>query len=275
MNSDSLLLYFFFTCDRGALGEYRSNPFTLDNPSRISKGSQLQFYDNSRGVSTAELGRSGSSNADHGFQNSRTHSTDLLANLPSLGAPFELDTEKAKSYSRLSANQWHRPVQQQRIATWSDSRSAWAEEGFWMGGKHVKGKKRKKPRLPKVNTTLEDTMEEGVGEEEEDGEEAEEEEVLDHREVESDIDGWRKAKEVGVRRYDHIPSNPDPCSYICHIFYRRSYHDLNSLRSTKVLNVEQMRIDVELCAQVLIMMRREEHLRNVVACLEVCVILAV
>jgi len=30
-----------------------------------------------------------------------------------------------------------------------------------------------------------------------------------------------------------------------------------------------MKLDVELCAQVLIMVRREEHLRNVVACLEV------
>ncbi len=54
-----------------------------------------------------------------------------------------------------------------------------------------------------------------------------------------------------------------------HLFTRRSYHDLDSLRSVKVLRPEQMRIDVELCAQVLVMMRREEHLRNVVACLEV------
>lgn len=50
---------------------------------------------------------------------------------------------------------------------------------------------------------------------------------------------------------------------------RRSYHDLDSLRAIKVLSPERMKLDVELCAQVLIMVRREEHLRNVVACLEV------
>lgn len=50
---------------------------------------------------------------------------------------------------------------------------------------------------------------------------------------------------------------------------RRSYHDLDSLRTIQVLSPERMKLDVELCAQVLIMARREEHLRNVVACLEV------
>lgn len=209
MNSDSLpfSFLFIFTYDLGVLGEYRSNPFTLDNPSRISKGSQFQFYDNSRGVSTAELGRSGSSNADHGIQNLKNQSPNLLANLPPLGAPFEFDTERAKSYSRLSVDQWHKPVQQQRIATWSDSRSAWAEEGIWMAGKQVKGRKRRKARSVKDKTTLEDTVEEGDGEGKE--EEEDDDGVLDQREVESDNDGWRKTKKPGLRRYDHLTSSLD------------------------------------------------------------------
>jgi hypothetical protein len=36
-----------------------------------------------------------------------------------------------------------------------------------------------------------------------------------------------------------------------------------------VLTAERMKIDVEIAGQVLIMARREQHLRNVVACLEV------
>lgn len=50
---------------------------------------------------------------------------------------------------------------------------------------------------------------------------------------------------------------------------RRSFHDLPSLRGMRMQNLEQMRVDVELCGQLLIMARREEHLRNVMACLQV------
>ncbi|KAF8640106.1 hypothetical protein AX17_001342 [Amanita inopinata Kibby_2008] len=50
---------------------------------------------------------------------------------------------------------------------------------------------------------------------------------------------------------------------------RRSFHDLRSLQDILILTPEQMRIDVELCSQVLIMLRRQEHLRNIVACLQV------
>ena len=50
---------------------------------------------------------------------------------------------------------------------------------------------------------------------------------------------------------------------------RRSFHDLSSLRDMRVLKIEQMQVDVELCGQLLIMARREEHLQNVLACLEV------
>ena len=50
---------------------------------------------------------------------------------------------------------------------------------------------------------------------------------------------------------------------------RRSFHDLGSLRDTPVLTPEQMRIDVELCGQMLIMIRRQEHLQNIISCLQV------
>ncbi|PFH52744.1 hypothetical protein AMATHDRAFT_1795 [Amanita thiersii Skay4041] len=50
---------------------------------------------------------------------------------------------------------------------------------------------------------------------------------------------------------------------------RRSFHDLNSLEDMIILTPEQMRIDVELCGQMLVMLRRQEHLRNVIACLQV------
>lgn len=50
---------------------------------------------------------------------------------------------------------------------------------------------------------------------------------------------------------------------------RRSFHDLSSLRDMRVLTPERMRIDVELCGQMLIMTRREQHLLNVLACLQV------
>ncbi|KAF9009063.1 hypothetical protein BDQ17DRAFT_1422232 [Cyathus striatus] len=50
---------------------------------------------------------------------------------------------------------------------------------------------------------------------------------------------------------------------------RRSFHDMESFRGMHILRPEQMRIDVELCGQMLIISRREEHLRNVMECLEV------
>ncbi|KAF7352772.1 hypothetical protein MVEN_01243800 [Mycena venus] len=51
---------------------------------------------------------------------------------------------------------------------------------------------------------------------------------------------------------------------------RRSWHqDPKSFKDLKVLSPERMRIDVALCGQVLIMMRREEHLKNVLACVQV------
>ncbi|TFK75888.1 hypothetical protein BDN72DRAFT_355244 [Pluteus cervinus] len=52
---------------------------------------------------------------------------------------------------------------------------------------------------------------------------------------------------------------------------RRSFHDLESFRDIYVLRKEQMRVDVDLCGQLLVMMRRDEHLRNVTAAVEVIV----
>ncbi|KAF5388112.1 hypothetical protein D9615_000428 [Tricholomella constricta] len=50
---------------------------------------------------------------------------------------------------------------------------------------------------------------------------------------------------------------------------RRSFHDLNSLQGMRPLPIECMRVDVELSGQLLIMSRREQHLENVLACLQV------
>ncbi|KAF5363541.1 hypothetical protein D9756_000366 [Leucocoprinus leucothites] len=249
-------------CDSGQVSptsEYKHNPFTLEE----YKSSRL--YDISRGVSTAELGRSGSSNADSGQvppskSHSVQHSTDALASVPPLQPAIELDAEKkTKVYGGLglkAGDKWEgsmRPVhQQQRVSSWSDTRSAWNDEGFWMSGNLKKSEKVKarRPRLGRASTTLDGAREEevdvidhvDVGGSEEDSQ------VPREREAESDKDGWRRVKMLGARR--------------------RSYHDLDSLRSIKVLSPERMRVDVELCAQVLIMARREEHLRNVIACLE-------
>lgn len=50
---------------------------------------------------------------------------------------------------------------------------------------------------------------------------------------------------------------------------RHSFHDLSSFDYVRVLSPERMRIDVALSGQLLVMLRREEHLENVLACLEV------
>ncbi|KAJ7179118.1 hypothetical protein C8R46DRAFT_625399, partial [Mycena filopes] len=51
---------------------------------------------------------------------------------------------------------------------------------------------------------------------------------------------------------------------------RRSWHqDPKSFKNLKVLSPERMRIDVALCGQVLILTRREEHLKNVMDCVRV------
>ncbi|KAL6309539.1 hypothetical protein BKA93DRAFT_722828 [Sparassis latifolia] len=49
---------------------------------------------------------------------------------------------------------------------------------------------------------------------------------------------------------------------------RRSFDDALDLKGMRVLPLDRMRIDVDLCGQLLVMHRREAHLANVVACLE-------
>jgi hypothetical protein len=50
---------------------------------------------------------------------------------------------------------------------------------------------------------------------------------------------------------------------------RRSFHDLETFQGVQVLSLERMVIDVEICGQLLIAWRREEHLGNVAACVKV------
>jgi hypothetical protein len=50
---------------------------------------------------------------------------------------------------------------------------------------------------------------------------------------------------------------------------RRSFHDLETFKGVRVLSVERMLIDVEICGQLLIARRRKEHLENVAGCIKV------
>jgi hypothetical protein len=54
---------------------------------------------------------------------------------------------------------------------------------------------------------------------------------------------------------------------------RHSFSAGDEFPSVRVLPVDYMRIDVELCGQLIIMRRREEHLGNLVTCLEVSFII--
>jgi hypothetical protein len=51
-----------------------------------------------------------------------------------LGPAFVLDVDQAKSYAGVRERKWgRRPARyQKRISSWSDTRSAWDDEGFWM-----------------------------------------------------------------------------------------------------------------------------------------------
>ncbi|KAF9485336.1 hypothetical protein BDN70DRAFT_910221 [Pholiota conissans] len=50
---------------------------------------------------------------------------------------------------------------------------------------------------------------------------------------------------------------------------RRSFHDLDTYRGVEVLSPERMAMDVEICGELLTMRRREEHLQNVLACVQI------
>lgn len=47
----------------------------------------------------------------------------------------------------------------------------------------------------------------------------------------------------------------------------RSFDDAEDLRNIRILPPDRMQIDIELCGQLLMMRRREQHMANVVACL--------
>lgn len=175
-------------------GEYRHNPFMLDDQNRSK---DPKPYDISRGVSTTELGRSDTVLPPLKVQ-SLLHPAAALSNI-SLQPALELDTEKkTKLYTGLGMiergrEKSLRPVhQQQRVSSWSDARSAWNDEGFWMSGK---GKMR--PRLGKVNTASSETREEnGVDDGPEEGKE-----MVKGRNERSDQDSSKSARMLGGRRY--------------------------------------------------------------------------
>ncbi len=50
---------------------------------------------------------------------------------------------------------------------------------------------------------------------------------------------------------------------------RRSFDDASGLPRSHLLPVQRMKIDVELCGQLLVMRRRQQHLESVVACLRI------
>ncbi|KAG2141720.1 uncharacterized protein EDB93DRAFT_1089166 [Suillus bovinus] len=49
---------------------------------------------------------------------------------------------------------------------------------------------------------------------------------------------------------------------------RRSFHDLDTFRDLRILPFKWMQIDVDICGHLLVMHRREEHLKCMLACLE-------
>ncbi|KAF8974543.1 hypothetical protein BDZ97DRAFT_33783 [Flammula alnicola] len=84
------------------------------------------------------------------------------------------------------------------------------------------------------------------------------EEPLESSDYEEDDEAEEEYNEEGVV-YEAKAVGFDPRR-------RRSFHDLDTFRNIEVLSPERMGMDVELCGELLTMWRREEHLRNVIAC---------
>ncbi|KAG6900955.1 hypothetical protein C0993_004392 [Termitomyces sp. T159_Od127] len=90
-----------------------------------------------------------------------------------------------------------------------------------------------------------------------------------------DSDGYQSSQEDEVKRKETLGQqrSVSPLHYIpflhSPLLRRRSFHDIGTLRGMRVMHVEHMRVDVELAGQFLIMSRREQHLQNVIACLQV------
>ena len=148
---------------------------------------------------------------------------------------------------------WGNRIYQSRITSWADPISA--RDILDGEGGEVGADVKKKEMKP--TTTAERSL---VEEDEDSGE-------LAGDWSDGIRDTPRRTLAYGSQR---CVSLPDLENCISHGTFsrRRSFHDLSSLRDMRVLKIEQMRVDVELCGQLLIMARREEHLQNVMACLE-------
>jgi len=180
------------------IGEYRHNPFMLDDRN-LHK--DLKLYDISRDVSTTELGRSYTIPPPMKAQ-SLLHPSAAPSSI-SLQPAFELDVgggTKSLAGLGIIEREWEkslRPVrQQQRVSSWSDMRSAWNDEGFWMSGK---GKMR-----TRVNTTLNEMRKEnGVSDDLDESKET----TNKRREkgAESDQGSSKNAKMLCARRYVVLP----------------------------------------------------------------------
>lgn len=80
---------------------------------------------------------------------------------------------------------------------------------------------------------------------------AEQSEASGSRDTVNDLDDWMRPRRRNLQALKR----------------RRSSDDADFLRGTRILPIDLMRIDVELCGQLFIMRRREQHLANVLACL--------
>ncbi|KAF9462668.1 hypothetical protein BDZ94DRAFT_1194337 [Collybia nuda] len=142
---------------------------------------------------------------------------------------------------------WGNRVPQSRISSWADPVSARdilpGEEGKL--GPSLKRRSKGRSRLAEGSA---------LGSEVAETEEPDEEGVISESVGERSEGGGEPLKRRAVR-YGPLR--------------RRSFHDMMSLRNMHVTAIERMRVDVELCGQLLIMIRREQHLQNVVNCLRI------
>ncbi|KAJ6599043.1 hypothetical protein DFH09DRAFT_1356186 [Mycena vulgaris] len=184
---------------------------------------------------------------------------------PRTPKPFEDMRSAASSAANLNSEEydrklsafnhkrpWGTRLNQNRVSSWSDPVSAreiidadeseesmTGEEGSMLSDRHRQTRERVGSRLVRGSVL------------------GDEEDVL--YEEPSDVAGYLSdAQPVAPPRRRPATFGPRR---------RRSWHqDPASFKDLKLLSYERMRIDVALCGQVLIMTRREEHLKNVLAC---------
>ncbi|KAL1722279.1 hypothetical protein EV715DRAFT_247436 [Schizophyllum commune] len=140
----------------------------------------------------------------------------------------------------------NRPISQTRVSSWSDPVSAKEiafsedESADVLDGAAAIGRKRRKPKTRLSQIALE-TSRESAGS--------------------SEGSGLGSEDSASPEMENRVPTRG--------VQRRRSFHDLESFRNMHVLTPDQMRIDVELGGHLLIMHRRQQHLQNVIACLQV------